>query len=146
MDDINNTGQMSSTEQEEKLIRDAQQINVDPSKLKRDGLSKVHIAAYSVGHFNNDLCAAQWFVYLSWYINKVVKLSPHLTGLCLLSGQIADGITTPIVGVFSDKINTRWGKRMPWYYFGFIVVIPCFAGIFAYPPFVNKFKDDGVTP
>lgn len=75
-----------------------------------------------------------------------MKLTPHLTGLCLLSGQIADGITTPIVGVFSDKINTRWGKRMPWYYFGTIVVIPCFAGIFAYPPFVNKFEDDGLTP
>jgi len=98
----------------------------------------MHIAAYSVGHFNNDLCAAQWFVYLSWYINKVVCLSPKLTGLCLLSGQIADGITTPIVGVMSDKISTRWGKRMPWYYLGFIVVIPCFAGIFLYPPFVNE--------
>jgi GPH family glycoside/pentoside/hexuronide:cation symporter len=83
---------------------------------------------------------------LSWYVNKVVKLSPHLTGLCLLSGQIADGITTPIVGVLSDKIETRWGKRMPWYYIGFIFVIPCFAGIFAYPPFVNQFEADGITP
>ena len=39
------------------------------SKMKRDGLNNVHVAAYSVGHFNNDLCAAMWFVYLSWYIN-----------------------------------------------------------------------------
>ena len=70
-------------------------------------------------------------------------MSPHLTGLCLLSGQIADGITTPIVGVLSDKITTSWGKRMPWYNFGFIVVIPTFAGIFAYPPFVNKFDENG---
>ena len=106
--------------------------------MARDGLTERHIAAYSVGHFNNDLCAAQWFVYLSWYINKVVKLSPRLTGLCLLSGQIADGITTPIVGVASDKCNTRIGKRMPWYYFGFVLVIPCFLGIFSYPEFINK--------
>mgnify|MGYP000845258060 CR=1 FL=1 len=101
--------------------------------------------AYSIGHFNNDLCAAQWFVYLSWYINKVVKLDANLTGLCLLSGQIADGITTPIVGVMSDNTNTRFGKRMPWYYFGFLMVIPCFAGIFAYPAFVNKMDPDGTV-
>ena len=34
---------------------------------------------------------------------------------------------------------------MPWYYFGFLMVIPCFAGIFAYPMFVNKLDEDGVT-
>ena len=99
--------------------------------------------AYSVGHFNNDLCAAQWFVYLSWYINKVVKLSPELTGYCLLSGQITDGITTPVVGLASDKITTKLGKRMPWYYFGFLVVIPSFLGIFTYPPFINEKDAEG---
>jgi len=109
----------------------------DVDKMKRDGLETKHVIAYSISHFANDLCAAQWFVYLSWYIKKVVGLDANTTGLCLLSGQIADGITTPIVGILSDKIDTRWGKRMPWFYFGFIVVIPCFAGIFLYPPWVN---------
>jgi len=33
----------------------------------------------------------------------------------LLSGQIADGIATPIVGYYSDKVNTRIGQRTPWY-------------------------------
>jgi Na+/melibiose symporter-like transporter len=76
--------------------------NKEAEEMKRDGLETSHIYAYSIGHFNNDLCAAQWFVYLSWYVNKVVKLSPSITGSCLLSGQIADGITTPIVGLLSD--------------------------------------------
>lgn len=113
--------------------------------MKRDGLNFSHIAAYSVSHFGNDLCAAQWFVYLSWYINNVVRLSPSITGVCLLSGQIADGVMTPIVGLLSDKFNTRWGKRIPWYVFGTIVVIPTFAGIFMYPPWVNKFNTDGTV-
>ena len=47
------------------------------------------------------------------------------------------------MGVASDKIDTRWGKRKPWYVFGVIFVIPCFAGIFAYPEFVNQFEPDG---
>ena len=114
------------------------EAEIDTDELQRDGMKTIHISAYSVGHFNNDLCASMWFVYLSWYINKVVNLDANLTGLCLLSGQIADGITTPLVGLSSDKYTTRFGKRMPWYYFGTVMVIPCFMGIFAYPDFVNK--------
>lgn len=44
---------------------------------------------------------------------------------------------TPVVGILSDKFNTSIGKRTPWYIFGTIVVAPCFAGIFEYPPFIN---------
>ena len=42
---------------------------------KRDGLSGIHVFAYSVGHLNNDLCAAIWFNYLTYYVNKVVGLT-----------------------------------------------------------------------
>jgi Na+/melibiose symporter-like transporter len=53
----------------------------------------------------------------------------------MLSGQIADGITTPIVGFASDKCKTRIGSRAPWYIAGTIIVLPSFLGIFIYPPF-----------
>ena len=53
----------------------------------------------------------------------------------MLSGQIADALTTPLVGLLSDKTETRIGKRMPWYIFGTILVIPTFLGIFIYPGF-----------
>jgi Na+/melibiose symporter-like transporter len=43
-----------------------------------------------------------------------------------------------LVGFLSDKINTRFGKRMPWYFFGTILVIPTFFGIFSSPSFVNQ--------
>lgn len=45
-------------------------------ETKRDGLTVRHIWAYSVGHFNNDLCASMWFIYLSYYLLNVVKLTP----------------------------------------------------------------------
>ncbi len=46
----------------------------NPDFMKRDGMTNTHLAAYSVGHFSNDLCAAMWFFYLSWYLTRVVKL------------------------------------------------------------------------
>jgi Na+/melibiose symporter-like transporter len=109
--------------------------------MPRDILGNIGTAAYSVGHLNNDLCASMWFVYLTYYLKDVVGLDPSLTGFCALSGQIADGITTPLVGIASDSCQTGCGRRMPWYYFGFLFVIPTFAGIFTYPEFVNKKKN-----
>jgi len=43
----------------------------DPD-IPRDGVVKRVLAAYSVGHFANDLCASMWFVYLSYYLVYVV--------------------------------------------------------------------------
>lgn len=97
-----------------------------------------HDWAYSIGHFNNDLCAAMWFIYLTYYVANVVGLTPQVAGLCLLSGQITDGITTPTVGYLSDKLNPPCGgKRNFWYYFGFSFVNICFLGIFTNPPFLK---------
>jgi len=75
----------------------------------RDGVTTLVLSAYSVGHFANDLCASMWFIYLSYYLINVVKLTQNVSGLCLLSGQIADGITTPIVGLVSDKVACKLG-------------------------------------
>jgi Na+/melibiose symporter-like transporter len=47
---------------------------------------------------------------------------------------------TPIVGLLSDKFNSRWGKRKPWYVIGTFLVIPSLAGIFMYPPWIEDYK------
>lgn len=48
----------------------------------------------------------------------------------MLMGQVCDGLTTPLVGYFSDKTETRFGKRKPWYFAGTIIVIISYIFIF----------------
>ena len=98
--------------------------------IARDGINRRVLSAYSVGHFGNDLCASMWFIYLSYYLVYVVNLTENVAGLALLSGQITDGITTPIVGILSDKVNCACGKRNAWFYFGSLLVVPAFLCIF----------------
>lgn len=136
------TGGDDDSEVHKKLLENRQQLK----EMKRDGLQTRHVAAYAVGHYSNDLCSAMWFFYLSWYIEKVVKLESTITATCMLSGQLADGFTTPLVGILSDKIVTRFGKRTPWYILGTILVFPCFAGIFSYPNFINDLDSKGKYP
>ena len=75
-----------------------------------------------------------WFIYLSYYLIYVVNLLPQIAALAILSGQITDGITTPIVGTLSDMVPCPAGKRNCWYYVGYCLVVPAFFGIFFKTP------------
>ena len=110
--------------------QNASEVSVGQDPMVRDGVTTLVLSGYSVGHFANDLCASMWFIYLSYYLLYVVKLSQSISGLCLLSGQIADGITTPIVGLLSDRVDFKCGKRNAWYYVGSLLVAPAFLCIF----------------
>jgi Na+/melibiose symporter-like transporter len=99
-------------------------------KVKGDDLTKKNIYSYGIGHFMNDLCASCWFYFLSYYLIEILKLGESSAGYVMLSGQVADAIATPLVGILSDKTNTRIGKRTPWYIGGTILVTVSFALIF----------------
>ncbi len=99
-------------------------------KVYGDDLKILNIWSYGVGHFMNDICASTWFFFLSYYLIKIVQIDKDNASTVLLSGQIADAIATPFVGIVSDKINTKYGKRTPWYFLGTILVAISFSLIF----------------
>ena len=65
----------SSDSRRSHLNEDTESHESKPDPMIRDGVTKIVLAAYSVGHFANDLCASMWFIYLSYYLLNVVKLS-----------------------------------------------------------------------
>jgi Na+/melibiose symporter-like transporter len=119
---------------EELLIQNGYQTDYDPStgkiKIKGDDLKPTNIYAYGIGHVLNDLTATCWFSFLLYYLTDIINLHKNKAGWVMLSGQIFDGIATPLVGIFSDKYNTKIGKRTPWYIGGTLGVIICFSLIF----------------
>ena len=104
---------------EELLIQNGYQTDYDPStgkiKIKGDDLKPSNIYAYGIGHVLNDLTATFWFSFLLYYLTDIINLHKNKAGWVMLSGQIFDGIATPLVGIFLDKYNTKIGKRTPWY-------------------------------
>ena len=103
--------------------------------MKRDGLTKTNFWAYSAGHFGNDLQVCMWFIYFPFYARDVIKLNKDIVGLCVLIAQIVDGVMTVIIGMASDKYNTRFGKRMPWFVIGTLISFPSMFLMFSYPDF-----------
>ncbi|XP_066926720.1 major facilitator superfamily domain-containing protein 12-like [Clytia hemisphaerica] len=86
---------------------------------------------YGVGHVLNDLCASMWFSYMLLYMHKVVTFNNVNAGFVVLAGQIADAISTPFVGLQSDKTyNVKYGRRKIWHLVGVICVTCSFPFIF----------------
>ncbi|XP_076860365.1 major facilitator superfamily domain-containing protein 12 [Brachyhypopomus gauderio] len=88
--------------------------------------------SYASGHFLNDLCASMWFTYLLVYYNSVLGFRDTNAGVLLLVGQIADGISTPLVGYESDRTRGcgSYGKRKTWHLIGTVCVVLSFPFIF----------------
>jgi len=78
-----------------------------------------------------------WLFYFSWYIKNVVGLNTTETAMCVFFAQISSGISMLLIGLSSDKLETKWGKRKPWYVLGLFLCVPGFYGMFSYPEFIN---------
>ena len=52
-------------------------------------------------------------IFYAIYLTDVVGLEPRLASFGALVGIIWDAINDPIVGILSDHLHTRWGRRRP---------------------------------
>ncbi|UJR38059.1 hypothetical protein I4U23_030741 [Adineta vaga] len=87
--------------------------------------------AFSIGHFLNDLCASVWFSYSLVFYHRVAKFSNSSAGYLLLIGQIADALSTTLVGFASDRTKHGvCGKRKSWHLLGVICVLCSFPFCF----------------
>jgi GPH family glycoside/pentoside/hexuronide:cation symporter len=52
-------------------------------------------------------------IFYAIYLTDVVGLEPRLASFGALIGIVWDAINDPIIGVISDRLRTRWGRRRP---------------------------------
>ncbi|MFK4785763.1 MFS transporter [Fusobacterium sp. MFO224] len=83
-----------------------------------------------------DQIFAQWILY--FYLppeNSGLKIimPPLFISIALAISRIVDMVTDPVVGYLSDKIDTKWGRRIPFIAFG-SVPLGIMTVAFFYPP------------
>ncbi|MBN1247066.1 MAG: MFS transporter [Anaerolineae bacterium] len=52
-------------------------------------------------------------IFYAIFLTDVVGLEPRLASFGAFVGVIWDAVNDPLVGVWSDKVRTRWGRRRP---------------------------------
>ncbi|MGB9679292.1 MAG: MFS transporter [Thermoanaerobacteraceae bacterium] len=96
---------------------------------------------YSLGYLGISIftqTAVKWYQYYytppSFNTQGLRILVPiGLIGFSMIVARIFDGVSDPIVAYYSDKIKTRWGRRIPFVLFGTPVLFLSFVMIW-FPP------------
>ncbi len=72
------------------------------------------------------------FLYL-YYLTDIVGMKPGYAGLAILMGKLWDAFTDPLVGMVSDRTESRWGRRRVYLLLGAIPLGITFFFLWAIP-------------
>ena len=96
-------------------VADSYPQDVDKSK-KLDLKTKL---AYGAGDLGPAITANVSVFFLLVFFTNVAGIPPALAGSILMVGKIWDAVNDPVVGVLTDKTESkRWGRRLPWLLYG----------------------------
>jgi Na+/melibiose symporter-like transporter len=88
---------------------------------------------YGVGQLSDGVKQASFSTFLFFYYNQVLGLSGSLAGLAALLALVVDAVTDPMVGQWSDRLSSRWGRRHPFMLAGAIPFGVAMVALFSPP-------------
>lgn len=71
--------------------------------------------------------------YFLKYATDVLLLTPAVVGVIFALGRVWDAVSDPIVGTWSDRTRTRFGRRRPWMMAGVPLLAACFSLVWIQP-------------
>ena len=74
--------------------------------------------AYGAGDLGPAVTTGVATFFLLVFFTNVAGIPVGLASSILAIGKIWDAINDPIVGVLSDRTKSRWGRRLPWLFYG----------------------------
>jgi GPH family glycoside/pentoside/hexuronide:cation symporter len=100
------------------------------------GLSVKNRVFFGLGGSVYAVKEAAYIVFVLVFYNQVLGLSGTATGFVLFLGVLWDAISDPLVGTWSDRFRSRWGRRHPFMVAGAIPLGIGFVAMFAPPQLV----------
>jgi GPH family glycoside/pentoside/hexuronide:cation symporter len=77
-------------------------------------------------------------IFYAIFLTDVVRLEPRLASVAVVLGVIWDAVNDPLVGMLSDRVKTRWGRRRPFLLFFSIPFGLAFIILWWVPPIHNQ--------
>ena len=68
---------------------------------------------YAIGNMPFSVKDAAYVNFVVFYYTQVQGPSGRLAGLAMFLALLADAVSDPIVGSWSDSLRSRWGRRHP---------------------------------
>ncbi|MGC9358322.1 MAG: MFS transporter, partial [Anaerolineae bacterium] len=118
--------------------------NHDAEQASSGQLSRLTKIVYGTGDWGMATFNTLRQIFYAIFLTDVVGLEPRLASFAVLLGVIWDAINDPLVGVLSDKVQTRWGRRRPFLLFFSIPYGLAFLLLWWAPPIENQLALMGV--
>ncbi|MCJ7584240.1 MAG: MFS transporter [Anaerolineales bacterium] len=93
---------------------------------------------YGTGDWSGSSYGTLRQIFYAIFLTDVVGLEPRLASVAALLGILWDAVNDPLVGMLTDRVRTRWGRRRP---FLLIFAIPfglSFMLLWWVPPWHNQ--------
>lgn len=74
--------------------------------------------AFGCGDFASVLYWQTFMRYLPYYYTEVFGITAGALGTMLLVSRVWDGVNDPVIGMWADRTESRWGKFRPFILFG----------------------------
>jgi glycoside/pentoside/hexuronide:cation symporter, GPH family len=105
----------------------------------QDRLPRMAKFLYGISDFGFACTDTTMQVLFAIFMTDVVGVKPAYAALAIFIGRTWDYINDPLIGLFTDRVRSRWGRRRPFLLFGFIPFGLMFAMMWFRPPTENQF-------
>ena len=96
-------------------------------------MTRPMLFCYALGSFGTGVFSTVPTVLLLYYCTDIVHIAPAWAAVIVFLPKVWGVVWDPLVGVWSDRTSTRFGRRRPFIAIGSIGVAAAFAGLFAPP-------------
>ena len=69
---------------------------------------------YSLGDSSANFVFQLMIIFQLGFYTDVFGIKATVAGTILLVARVIDAFVDPVVGILSDRTNTKWGKYRPW--------------------------------
>jgi glycoside/pentoside/hexuronide:cation symporter, GPH family len=93
---------------------------------------------YGTGDWSEASYGTLRQIFYAIFLTDVVGLDPRLASLAALVGIIWDAVNDPLVGILTDRMRSRWGRRRPFLLFFAVPFGASFLLLWWAPPWHNQ--------
>ncbi|MCD8556400.1 MAG: MFS transporter [Bacteroides graminisolvens] len=83
-------------------------------KSSNQKVSMAEKIGYSLGDGSANLVFQMMMMFQLFFYTDVFGIKATAAGMILLVARVFDAFVDPVVGILSDRTQTRWGKYRPW--------------------------------
>ena len=103
------------------------------------GISKWVAAGWASGTIGSSTALGAMSLLVLFYLTEYVGLTPELAGLLIFISRLWDVFASLTVGQWSDRTQSRWGKRVPFLLGGAPLTALAYFSLFAIPVGLSGF-------